>query len=318
MRTGPLREFHSYFLSESDRLLYRFLADLLISGKESGIYRGDIDRSTVGDVIQAVFNDVPESYRLPFSGAFEYFGVDGGMEFRPSYEMSDITEPILRDHVNRLVNNVKESCTTDYEKELMVHDWFADNVKYTFETYASEWTEFTVYGALVERKAVCMGISKAVSMILNRVGVDCGTYADMGTKHMWNIVRIDGKYYHLDVTWDMRDTSSLGYRSYDYFNVRDVDRMGEHAVGKLVPCTSTDANWYRVNGLVVRDSEDIIDIVKKALKDRRRHVVFKVIGMSQDALSMYVDSFLQKLGGWKTYRLGYVERTGRCEVVIDY
>ena len=67
----------------------------------------------------------------------------------------------------------------------------------------------TMYGPLVENKGVCVGISQALEYALKNEGIDavsCGgwlnTKAAAGDMHQWNQVKVDGKWYNLDLTND--------------------------------------------------------------------------------------------------------------------
>lgn len=58
----------------------------------------------------------------------------------------------------------------------------------------------TAYSALVRRRAVCSGYAYAYRLLLNAVGI-VSDYA-ISESHIWNYVKIDGKWHHVDVTWD--------------------------------------------------------------------------------------------------------------------
>lgn len=62
--------------------------------------------------------------------------------------------------------------------------------------------EFTAYGALVNKRAVCMGISLAVCEIFRRLSIPCryiyGTRGNTG--HAWNLVCLRGGWFYIDVT----------------------------------------------------------------------------------------------------------------------
>ena len=64
--------------------------------------------------------------------------------------------------------------------------------------------------------------------------------------HMWNVVEIDGKNYHLDVTWD--DLSLDDKVAHFYFNVTDSFIARDHM--DIEPqnnqCNSIDANYFFV------------------------------------------------------------------------
>lgn len=72
------------------------------------------------------------------------------------------------------------------------------------------------------RKSVCEGFALAFANVLNRLGIPCGIvtgYSSLdGTfgAHAWNIVELDRKYYHLDVTWDIC-TKEKEIDTFDYF-----------------------------------------------------------------------------------------------------
>ncbi len=62
--------------------------------------------------------------------------------------------------------------------------------------------EFTAYGAVVKRKAVCMGISLAICRIFKELGIPCRYVHGRrnGEGHAWNKVFIMGGWFYIDVT----------------------------------------------------------------------------------------------------------------------
>ena len=58
----------------------------------------------------------------------------------------------------------------------------------------------------------------------------CGNNPDKGIKyrHTWNIVRINGKYYHLDATFDNTLGNDKKEIRYDYFNLDDQQIFRDH------------------------------------------------------------------------------------------
>lgn len=125
---------------------------------------------------------------------------------------------------------------SEFERELAVHDYIVNNTEYDVESveFVDSFTDAsTSYGVLVNRKALCSGYSFATKLLLNRIGVSCSVIKGIskGTGHMWNIVRIDGLWYHLDVTWD--DPVSITAEpvcSYDYFNLTDEFISHDHEI----------------------------------------------------------------------------------------
>lgn len=105
---------------------------------------------------------------------------------------------------NTIVNNVNGS---DYNKALIVHDTLVDLMKYD-ETYSRSNTH-NIYGALVEKQAVCEGYAKAFKYILDSLDIPCILVSGTGNNssgqteaHMWNYVLLNNNWYAVDVTWD--------------------------------------------------------------------------------------------------------------------
>ena len=111
----------------------------------------------------------------------------------------------------------------------------------------------SIYGVFVKRKAVCAGYARATQYILNRYGIECAYYSN--GEHAWNIVNLEGDYYHLDTTWgDATNTkpemNGPDEISYDCFCITDADvrKLTMHYPNPEYPapkCTATQCNYYR-------------------------------------------------------------------------
>lgn len=108
---------------------------------------------------------------------------------------------------------------------LAIHDYIIENTEYGDE---DEVTHHWGYGALLEGKAVCIGYTYATHLLLQAAGVysRIQTGYAAGEEHAWNVVTIDGKEYHLDVTWD--DPVGSEDVRYDYFLVDEQTIRKDH------------------------------------------------------------------------------------------
>ena len=95
----------------------------------------------------------------------------------------------------------------DYEDIKMVHDYLVDNIEY--DTSISADNIYDVYGALVNRVAVCEGYARSFKYILDEMGIPCVLVIGTGTnsrgeieRHAWNYVELQGNWYAVDCTWD--------------------------------------------------------------------------------------------------------------------
>lgn len=110
---------------------------------------------------------------------------------------------------------------TDYEKVKAIHDYIINRV-----SYDQSYQKHTAYHALVNKSSVCEGYALAAYRMFLDTGIDCriivGT-AD-GGPHAWNIVKVDGKWYNIDLTWDDPITSNgTQVLRYDYFLKNEED-----------------------------------------------------------------------------------------------
>ena len=97
----------------------------------------------------------------------------------------------------------------EYEIALALHDYVL--AKATYKS-GGDVSGYTPYGALVLGSAVCQGYSLSYKLLLKRAGLNCLYVSSSAMNHSWDLVEIQGKWYHADCTWD--DT---GYNTHEYF-----------------------------------------------------------------------------------------------------
>ena len=100
----------------------------------------------------------------------------------------------------RLLQNIKgNSNLSEVQKALLLHDRLAEVCEYDYNDGDNK---FNIYGALVEGKAACYGYAQAYDYLLEQVGMESYLCESKALDHAWNIIKVSGKYYHVDVTWD--------------------------------------------------------------------------------------------------------------------
>lgn len=115
---------------------------------------------------------------------------------------------------------------SDYEKELAIHDWITGWSSFDYSVFGRsssdgfEMGSDTPFGVLINRSAMCHGYSSAFQLFMDMLGIECitvfGTPGSNGVEHSWNMVRLDGEWYCVDVAWDDPIGASPGHT---YFNV---------------------------------------------------------------------------------------------------
>lgn len=66
------------------------------------------------------------------------------------------------------------------------------------------------YGPLVEKRGICSGLAWAFKTLMDEAKIECICVSgylkeDLKTGHIWDLVKIDGQYYHVDPTWGIKD-----------------------------------------------------------------------------------------------------------------
>jgi len=148
---------------------------------------------------------------------------------------------------------------TDFEKALYLHDYVVLNCQYdkelavllsegkiTGEVYTDRYTE---YGVLNAGKGICGSYAKAYEALMNVAGVECIYLSSSKMNHAWNLVKLDGEWYHVDVCWDDPTPDREGLSGRDYFLLNDAEiRRLDHTgwtPSKYVSTSKTFANMPR-------------------------------------------------------------------------
>ena len=194
---------------------------------------------------------------------YRYYENSGNLIFLPEYlfEKAKIREhqKAMTSRIEKLVRPAKSM--SELEKEKYVHDFICQNVRYDKlkKSYSHE-----IIGPLGQGVGVCEGIAKSVKVLLDALGVwnviaICGNNPEKGIKyrHTWNIVKIGGSCYHLDVTFD----NSLGDEEirYDYFNLDDKNIFRDHEplIAPAPACTDGGHFYYKEKKLSFTKVEDV-------------------------------------------------------------
>jgi len=118
-----------------------------------------------------------------------------------------IRAPEVMAEVNALI---PEGADT-FQKVHIVHDYLISNTAYDFDNYeAGERVlgyNFDAYGVFVRHLSMCEGYSLAFKYIMTQMGIPCAVVISNTAAHAWNIVQIDGEWYHVDLSAD----DGIGY-----------------------------------------------------------------------------------------------------------
>lgn len=111
---------------------------------------------------------------------------------------------------------------TEKERAYALYKWICENVDYAYDAPDSEGDEVkpdNCYSAMIERCAVCQGISGAYVQLCRLAGVDM--YVQLGYTatgaHSWCKIEMDGTWYYIDPTWGITGADDDEVYSDDWF-----------------------------------------------------------------------------------------------------
>lgn len=129
----------------------------------------------------------------------------------------------------KILNSIIKPSMTERQKFDAIYGYITKNVRYDFENFYDEnvpRSSFSIYGPLRYNVAVCSGYAQTLDFLLKNVGIESqiitGVVNRDGVGHAWNLVKIDGIYYHMDSTWD----EGMKSNQWKYY-FRDDDYMRE-------------------------------------------------------------------------------------------
>lgn len=168
---------------------------------------------------QRLYYHYPE-YDFYVDRNYTYYDRNGyteAIQFKYLYSKSTITnmKKQISDAVAPVLNEIDRRWS-DKEKALYIHDWLAVNYMYDlrlFDKNQESNTVYDMYNFLTQKTGVCMAYALTYLYILRLCGIDSYFIESLEGNHSWNIVKINGIWYHVDVT---HDDPLVSYYTYDF------------------------------------------------------------------------------------------------------
>ena len=185
--------------------------------------------------------DLDVSGFVPYVQLYDTSAIQRAWESGDDSGLSDKDREIL-ERCREVLGEVLTEGMSAYEMELAVHDWLVewgsydrtvyDNLNHSGRTgYRDPW------GMLVGGYGNCLGYSSTFQLLMDLSGVECITVvgAAFGSRedHAWNMVKLDGEWSCVDVTWDDPTGAARNGRHHRYFNVtsaylRETDHQWDY------------------------------------------------------------------------------------------
>lgn len=176
--------------------------------KEIDVSGFEIKLDDMIQMYEDVFFDNPLFYYIDREKEYgynltEYYNGDTYVHsIFPEYTTTDSDEiAAMHKAIDEETDNILlyiENDMTDFEKVMEVHDYMVLHYDYDW----SEENENHTITIMVTKTGVCESYALTFNYIMNIVGVESVIVTSAKMQHAWNLVKVDGKWYHIDVTWD--------------------------------------------------------------------------------------------------------------------
>ncbi len=213
----------------------------------------DIDTTDINGEIHDIYDDtaVVEAYKT---------GDDS--------KLSDKKDKYILKELKKAVSEIITDDMNDFDKEKAVYDYVFSKTHFYENSLAAipstnEDYSHTPYGFFHDHSTICVGNATTFKLFFDVLGIDSKIiHSTENGEHAWNVVKIDGSWYHLDLTFD----NGTDYPDYAYFNVPDSVKNNDTYPwdeSEYPACNATD------KCLICRDAEkldSVYDIPQK-IKD---------------------------------------------------
>lgn len=196
---------------------------------------------------------------LPISDAY-HTGNTGNLNEKDKETLSmasDVLQEIIHDGMS------------DYEKEKAVYDWMA--TKLSYDTGALQVVPNTTadsdnpYGTLKYHNAVCVGYATTFRLFMQMLNIPCMVVHNQEAYHSWNLVQLDGDWYHVDIYSDQ------GAGGYGNFNMNDDMAAAIHDWDRefFPAATSLKYNYAYQNRKAVEDPYQVPALLRQAMEEQQ-------------------------------------------------
>lgn len=152
------------------------------------------------------------------------------LTFKFNYYSTANQEKKVLEKIRGTVTSLNLAKCSDAEKIKKIHDYLCNKVDYYDNTVVlGENSCHSAYSALMGGKTVCQGYATAFYALCIQAGISArcvpGIAYPNGASsgnHLWNVVKLGGKWYNMDVTWDDQTASSAGIVYYYFLKNNDT------------------------------------------------------------------------------------------------
>jgi hypothetical protein len=259
-------------LTRNDKIVYDNARIDIGNFNETVLYDADMDGARYSKILDLLRIEELSYTHLYSRQAGEFIASEAKYEVKFAYLLSpdEMTERNIESEkaALKIISNMPRGLS-DYEKVKYFHDYLIMNVdKNTMEDDA-----LTIYGTLIRGIANCEGYTRTMSYLCNLSDIENLILTGLtDTRHMWNMVKLGGNWYHIDVTFDEPDEVLAkeypDFISYQHFLVSDETIHNDRIVWNnlFIPPVSNavNENYFVKEKKYIENDVTAKDVIKEA------------------------------------------------------
>lgn len=194
---------------------------------------------------------------------------------------------LIESKANEIIEKSGINSENIFDSELKLHDLLAEMITYyEYEDINEIPNKYhNIDGAFLENIAVCDGISKAYQILLSKIGIESIVVTGdlSGVSHAWNMVKLDGNWYHVDVTSNCSVKADNKVVIHSYFNITTDALKKTHKITdeQLIPIANKeDYTYYVYLDKTITGSDNFSNKLKQILdsNENQKLIEFRVNG----------------------------------------
>lgn len=221
--------------------------------------------------------------------------------------LADSKDKYIFEQLTQAVSEIIKDGMSDYEKEKAVYDYIFRNTHFNYrnlnpiDDLEEDWSH-TPYGFFRDHSTICVGYATTFKLFMDALGIECQViHSTKEGEHAWNIVKINGDWYHVDVFYDGGEQVPI----YGNFNVNDeIKKLSGYPWNydpdepQFPECTSLKENYIVNNAKKCDDIYKLPEMIKKAIK-KNNGVLFVRFplpeGVTPKVYAMQISSILESV-----------------------
>ncbi len=211
------------------------------------VYSFSLNEEQIFSALDKVVKGNPELYFV--GDSFYYIADKSGIvkEITPVYIYSKKEAKNIKIYCDRELEKILfsvDSNMSDFTKALVLHEYMCESFRYD-----NSLKNYTMYDLLRDGRGTCQAFMLTYMELLSRVGIESSYAYSNEIMHIWNVIKLDGEWYHVDITWDNMDFGV----SHKNFLLTDMEIERNGHTGFII-ANGVECNNEKYSNLSLRDA----------------------------------------------------------------